>query len=41
MPLEQKRQGRFLPGTPEFRNAFNQVTRSVTTGSKLVDKNHH
>ena len=32
-------QGRFLPGTPEFRNAFNQVTNeaSVLTGSKLVD----
>ena len=32
-------QGRFLPGTPEFRNAFSQVTNeaSVLTGSKLVD----
>jgi len=32
-------QGRFLPGTPEFRNAFNQVTNeaSVLSGSKLVD----
>ncbi|MFE3867410.1 TonB-dependent receptor domain-containing protein [Flavobacterium sp. LS2P90] len=32
-------QGRFLPGTPEFKNAFNQVTNeaSVLTGSKLVD----
>ncbi|CAH0337591.1 Vitamin B12 transporter BtuB [Flavobacterium sp. CECT 9288] len=31
--------GRFLPGTPEFKNAFNQVTNeaSVLTGSKLVD----
>nr|WP_294774376.1 TonB-dependent receptor [uncultured Flavobacterium sp.] len=31
--------GRFLPGTPEFRNAFNQVTAdpNVLTGSKLVD----
>ncbi|WP_284650804.1 TonB-dependent receptor [Flavobacterium terrisoli] len=31
--------GRFLPGTPEFQNAFNQVTSdsNVLTGSKLVD----
>jgi outer membrane cobalamin receptor len=31
--------GRFLPGTPEFKNAFNQVTNeaSVLSGSKLVD----
>lgn len=31
--------GRFLPGTPEFINAFNQVTSDpdVLTGSKLVD----
>ncbi|MEY2629655.1 MAG: hypothetical protein RLZZ469_550 [Bacteroidota bacterium] len=31
--------GRFLPGTPEFQNAFNQVTAdpNVLTGSKLVD----
>ncbi|WP_291129978.1 TonB-dependent receptor [Flavobacterium sp. UBA7682] len=31
--------GRFLPGTPEFRNAFNQVTSNpdVLSGSKLVD----
>ena len=31
--------GRFLPGTPEFKNAFNQVTNeaSILTGSKLVD----
>lgn len=31
--------GRFLPGTPEFKNAFNQVIadESVLTGSKLVD----
>lgn len=30
---------RFLPGTPEFKNAFNQVTNeaSVLSGSKLVD----
>ncbi len=32
-------QGRFLPGTPEFRNAFNQVIANpdVLSGSKLVD----
>ncbi|NGY36592.1 TonB-dependent receptor [Flavobacterium sp. XN-5] len=32
-------QGRFLPGTPEFKTAFNKVTNeaSVLTGSKLVD----
>jgi outer membrane receptor protein involved in Fe transport len=31
--------GRFLPGTPEFKAAFNQVTADpdVLTGSKLVD----
>jgi outer membrane cobalamin receptor len=31
--------GRFLPGSPEFKNAFNQVVNdpSVLTGSKLVD----
>ncbi|MBQ0909226.1 TonB-dependent receptor [Flavobacterium sp. F-328] len=31
--------GRFLPGTPEFKNAFAQVTNeaSVLSGSKLVD----
>lgn len=31
--------GRFLPGTPEFQNAFNQVISdsNVLTGSKLVD----
>jgi outer membrane receptor protein involved in Fe transport len=31
--------GRFLPGTPEFQNAFNQVIADpdVLTGSKLVD----
>jgi outer membrane receptor protein involved in Fe transport len=31
--------GRFLPGTAEFKNAFNQVTNeaSVLSGSKLVD----
>lgn len=31
--------GRFLPGTPEFQNAFAQVTAdsNVLTGSKLVD----
>lgn len=31
--------GRLLPGTPEFQNAFNQVTSdpNVLTGSKLVD----
>ncbi|WP_035668835.1 TonB-dependent receptor domain-containing protein [Flavobacterium sp. 83] len=31
--------GRFLPGTPEFKNAFNQVIAdpSVLSGSKLVD----
>ncbi|TRX40465.1 TonB-dependent receptor domain-containing protein [Flavobacterium restrictum] len=31
--------GRFLPGSAEFKNAFNQVTTeaSVLTGSKLVD----
>lgn len=31
--------GRFLPGTPEFKNAFNQVIsdESVLSGSKLVD----
>ncbi|MBB1193250.1 hypothetical protein DNC80_06145 [Flavobacterium sp. SOK18b] len=31
--------GRFLPGTPEFKNAFGQVTNeaSVLSGSKLVD----
>ena len=31
--------GRFLPGTPEFQNAFNQVTSNpdVLSGSKLVD----
>jgi len=31
--------GRFLPGTPEFKAAFNKVTNeaSVLTGSKLVD----
>jgi len=31
--------GRFLPGTAEFKNAFNQVIadESVLTGSKLVD----
>lgn len=31
--------GRFLPGTPEFKAAFNQVIAdpSVLTGSKLVD----
>lgn len=31
--------GRFLPGTPEFKNAFNQVINdeSVLSGSKLVD----
>ena len=31
--------GRFLPGTAEFKNAFNQVINdeSVLTGSKLVD----
>ena len=31
--------GRFLPGTPEFLNAFNQVISDpdVLTGSKLVD----
>ncbi|WP_276975663.1 TonB-dependent receptor [Flavobacterium filum] len=31
--------GRFLPGTPEYINAFNQVTADpdVLTGSKLVD----
>lgn len=30
---------RFLPGTPEFQNAFNQVTSNpdVLSGSKLVD----
>ena len=31
--------GRFLPGSPEFKNAFNQVIAdpSVLSGSKLVD----
>jgi len=31
--------GRFLPGTPEFKNAFNQVIANpdVLSGSKLVD----
>ncbi|POY40117.1 hypothetical protein C3L50_05575 [Flavobacterium alvei] len=31
--------GRFMPGTPEFQNAFNQVINDpdVLTGSKLVD----
>ena len=31
--------GRYLPGTPEFQNAFNQVIADpdVLTGSKLVD----
>jgi outer membrane receptor protein involved in Fe transport len=31
--------GRFLPGSPEFQNAFNQVTSNpdVLSGSKLVD----
>lgn len=31
--------GRFLPGTPEFQNAFNQVISNpnVLSGSKLVD----
>jgi len=31
--------GRFLPGTPEFNNAFNQVINDpdVLTGSRLVD----
>jgi outer membrane receptor protein involved in Fe transport len=31
--------GRFLPGTPEFQNAFNQVIANpnVLSGSKLVD----
>ena len=31
--------GRFLPGTPEFKNAFNQVIAdpNILTGSKLVD----
>ena len=31
--------GRFIPGTPEFQNAFNQVIADpdVLTGSKLVD----
>jgi hypothetical protein len=31
--------GRFLPGPPEFKNVFSQVTNeaSVLTGSKLVD----
>ncbi len=31
--------GRFLPGTPEFKNAFNQVISdpNILTGSKLVD----
>ncbi len=31
--------GRFLPGTPQFQNAFNQVIAdpSILTGSKLVD----
>jgi hypothetical protein len=38
MPRAKADQGRFL-GTPEFRNAFSQVTNeaSVLTGSKLVD----
>ena len=31
--------GRFLPGTPQFQNAFNQVIAdpNILTGSKLVD----
>ncbi|WP_297764414.1 TonB-dependent receptor [uncultured Muriicola sp.] len=31
--------GRFLPGTPEFQNAFNQVTADgdLLTGSKFID----
>lgn len=31
--------GRFIPGTPQFKNAFNQVIAddNVLTGSKLVD----
>ncbi len=34
--------GRFLPGTPEFKAAFNRVIAdpNVLTGSKLVDNSH-
>ena len=32
--------GRFLPGTPEFQDAFNEVTSDgdLTTGSKFIDE---
>lgn len=35
-------QPRFLPGTPEFKSAFNKVTAdpNVLSGSKLVDNSH-
>ena len=34
--------GRFMPGTPEFKNAFSQVIaeEDVLSGSKLVDNSH-